>query len=202
MRYYAGPVPGAGGEIAPDDAAGERDYVRVVYGPDGAPRKLERYSDGRLRRVDYPGAPDEARTREAHLREHPGVPFATRHDRGGLGGFRWEEARAFSGSGERTETVLFLLDADGREWAEVHHRPGGAVAEVVKYFWEGDELRYVFHYYRADGPPTGIEDLPHADHATFAEIAGALPEADFFATALALPRALAGTGIPAPGEGQ
>jgi hypothetical protein len=195
VRYYDGLEVRAEDEVDAERAAELETHVVAYF--DGGDRleRAELHDQGRIVRVDYPAGGDDVARR--HRERYGDVPLNVHHPLGPVDTMSWECVRTYAPDGRPTGATLSLSDADGRAWMEIEFDAGGRRHHVTKYDWESsDDLRFVFEY-TASGAGPQVTDLDEGGWSVrFEDVRDDLVDADFFATADALPRAIAGSALP------
>jgi hypothetical protein len=196
IRYYADWSARAGQEIAEEQARAQPQYSRAWRADDGALERVESYDRGQLVRVDYYAGSDAE-----HARQYPGIPRGVHRVRANLRGFTWSAVQMLDGAGVVQQRVL-SLDQDGVELMNVQHDPRGVPTVIEKYHWDDREtLHFVFEYRGSDGQYVQGQDLIENESVQRDGLAhwlhGAAVDRAFYENGAALPRALAGTAMPA-----
>ncbi|PYR74200.1 MAG: hypothetical protein DMF86_18845 [Acidobacteria bacterium] len=196
QRFYRGPAVSADAEVPAADAPALRTYTKAQFRDDGALTRTEVYDGGRPIEVNYYDPEDEDRTVASHAREYPGIRLSIWTTLGESPEYVWKYVRSYDAAGAPVAFSKILADRERRELMQIEMDERHRVARITKYYWDADgQLRYVFEF-NGDGEPYGVTDVLYGDHASLADIRPDLGDAEFYETADALPRALAGTGIP------
>ena len=196
ISYFRGPIVSADREVAPADVRGLTTYTKAYFGDSDVLERSELHDSGKLLRVDYLRAHNFDDTRDFHRRMYPGIPYAIWETREQLPGFVWKHITSVDPSGQVKSYTTLLSDDRQRELMRIDASPSHQTVAITKYYWEDNNLRYVFDYDGTGSLVTGF-DLEDGDDVSFSDVRESLPDCEFFEDGFNLPRALAGTAIPA-----
>jgi hypothetical protein len=195
-RYYKSWSREISEEVSPEEAKQLASYSRGWLRDDGSVERAERYDRGTLTIVDYYDAGTDEEIAPDHVATYPGVTRMVHRILGRVGDYEWISFVSTGGDGTLARRALVLSDRSGNEVMSIDWNSGGRMMHVTKYLFGGDgEMLYAFGY-KLDGSVLHIRDFANEEYSSFDEVKHALPDPDFYETAFALPRSIAGTPIP------
>jgi hypothetical protein len=192
MKLFLGWDPTSSTEVSAEDVRAADRYSRRFFDESGALVRVELYRRGDLIEVDY----YSGETAE-HSRDYPGIDFAVVRKMDAPAGFRWELTARHDPDGEVQRYIAELVDPDDTLVMSVEYNVAGEVEATTKYWDELPDQDGMMFEYGPDGKNVGVADLEDGNSLRFADVLRALPEPDFYADGLVLPRELSGTSIPA-----
>jgi hypothetical protein len=196
IKYYEGYTSVSKKEISIDEKEKVQNYTKTYFNDSGKIDKEEFYDHGKLYRVlYYSDIENYDKIKSFNLSNYLNTPFSIVNSVTKIKEYEWKCIYSFNSSGELTGVDKVLSINEGQEILNIAMDRNQQVREITKYYWEGNDLNYIFEYDKNGIIVSGF-DVEYGEHATYLEIKNELKDSNFYENGYNFPKLLIGTSIP------